>query len=328
MAQRTDVLVVGAGVVGLTTAVCLAEQGLGVRVRAAEPPHRTTSVVAAAVLGGPALADPSDAPNWHPYETTKKWHEEGLAEFTKLAEQPETGVRVTPGRWASRPEIEDTSWTRELPGYRPCTAEEHPGFAYAFWMTLPVVDMPRYFDYLTGRLAAAGGEIEIAGISSLDEVTGEAPVVVNCTGAYAQKLAGDPEIRPMRGQHVIVENPGLDDYFFEFSRGPKPTSFVPHGDRLICGGTATRDDWSLEPDPAQTEEIIARCAAVEPRIAEARVLGVEVGLRAARPSIRLEEESYGSTRVIHNYGHSGVGVGMSWGCAREVGRLVQRAVRN
>ncbi|HXD26929.1 MAG TPA: FAD-binding protein, partial [Propionibacteriaceae bacterium] len=41
-----SVLVVGAGVSGLTTAICLAEVGRGVRVWAAEPPQRTTSVVA------------------------------------------------------------------------------------------------------------------------------------------------------------------------------------------------------------------------------------------------------------------------------------------
>ncbi|WP_248965816.1 FAD-dependent oxidoreductase [Sphaerisporangium perillae] len=328
MTERTDVLVVGAGVIGLTTAVYLAEQGLAVRIRADEYPRETTSAVAAAVLGGPALADPAEAANWHPYETTKKWHQIGLEEFATLATRPGTGVRVTPGRWASRQDIADTSWTHLLPGYRDCTAEERAGFPVAFWMSLPIIDMPVYFDHLMGRLTAAGGQIEIGHVASLDEAAAEAPIVVNCTGAYAQRLTADPEIRPMRGQHVVVENPGLESYFFEFSRGPKPTSFIAHGDRLICGGTADRDNWSREPDPVQTEEIISRCAAVEPRIADARILSVEVGLRAARPQIRLEEESLGGARVIHNYGHSGVGVGMSWGCAREVEQIVQRTVHN
>ncbi|MDH2428028.1 FAD-dependent oxidoreductase [Sphaerisporangium sp. TRM90804] len=327
MAQRADVLVVGAGVTGLTTAVCLAEQGLAVHIQAIDPPRRTTSAVAAAVLGGPAIADPAEAPNWAPYETTLRWHRTSLEEFGALAERPETGVRITPGRWASKAEIQDTTWTRSLPGYRDCSPEERAGFPVAFWMSLPIVDMHRYLDHLTGRFTAAGGTMTTGRVGSLREAAAEAPVVVNATGAYAHHFAADPKVVPVRGQHVIVENPGLETYFFEFSRGAATTHFMPHGDRLILGGNAGRGDWSLEPDPAQTEQIIARCAAVEPRIADARVLGVEVGLRAARPEIRLEEEVVEGARVIHNYGHSGVAVGMSWGCAREVEQLVLRTVR-
>jgi D-amino-acid oxidase len=46
-----DVVVVGAGVTGLTTAVCLAEAGLRVTVVAAAPPAETTSSVAGAIWG-------------------------------------------------------------------------------------------------------------------------------------------------------------------------------------------------------------------------------------------------------------------------------------
>ena len=51
-----DVLVVGAGVSGLTTAVCLAEAGHGVEIRADRLPPDTTSAVAGA-LWGPHLVD-------------------------------------------------------------------------------------------------------------------------------------------------------------------------------------------------------------------------------------------------------------------------------
>ena len=36
-----DVLVLGAGVIGLSTAICLAEAGVNVAVAAADPPERT-----------------------------------------------------------------------------------------------------------------------------------------------------------------------------------------------------------------------------------------------------------------------------------------------
>ncbi|MFC6081748.1 FAD-dependent oxidoreductase [Sphaerisporangium aureirubrum] len=327
MTQCPDVLVVGAGVTGLTTAVCLAEQGLPVLVRAAEAPRDTTSAVALAVLMGPSLAPPEEADSWPPIETTMRWHREGVAEFTALAGRPGTGVSVMPGRWASHREGEDIAWARDTPGYRPCTPEEHAGFAAAFWMSAPVVDMRAYLDHLAARLAAAGGVLEIARVASLAEAAEQAPVVVNCTGAEARHLADDPEVHAVRGQHVVVENPGLDSYFFQFSRAKAMTMFMPHGDRLVLGGNAGRDDWSREPDPVQTEEIIARCAAVEPRIAAARVLGVEVGFRASRSAIRLAEERLGDTRVVHNYGHSGAAVAFSWPCARAVARQVLQPAR-
>ncbi len=47
----SDVLVIGAGVIGLTTAICLAEAGVSTAVIAAEPPQQTTSAAAGAHLG-------------------------------------------------------------------------------------------------------------------------------------------------------------------------------------------------------------------------------------------------------------------------------------
>jgi D-amino-acid oxidase len=45
------------------------------------------------------------------------------------------------------------------------------------------------------------------------------------------------------------------------------------------------------------------------------------GLRPDRHAVRLEAEVSGSTRYIHNYGHGGNGVSLSWGCAREAAQL-------
>jgi D-amino-acid oxidase len=44
------------------------------------------------------------------------------------------------------------------------------------------------------------------------------------------------------------------------------------------------------------------------------VITDRVGFRPTRPEIRVEREG----DVIHNYGHGGSGLTLSWGCAREV----------
>ena len=58
--RRPEVIVLGAGVMGLTTAVCLAEQGLQVQIRTREAPSATTSAVASAMIG-PSFAPADDS---------------------------------------------------------------------------------------------------------------------------------------------------------------------------------------------------------------------------------------------------------------------------
>ena len=62
--------------------------------------------------------------------------------------------------------------------------------------------------------------------------------------------------------------------------------------------------------------------AVLSAVHHAEVVAHRVGLRPARPSVRLEAEG----RVVHNYGHGGAGVTLSWGCAEEVRDLVASLV--
>jgi D-amino-acid oxidase len=109
--------------------------------------------------------------------------------------------------------------------------------------------------------------------------------------------------------------------------GPAWTSWFPHGDRVVLGSVAQEDDWDLAPREADAERILAGCAALEPRFRDARVIGHEVGLRPGRPSVRVEAESLGETLLVHNYGHGGTGVALSWGCAQEVTALVGRGER-
>ena len=158
----------------------------------------------------------------------------------------------------------------------------------------------------------------------LAEVAGAAPVVVNCTGAAAHDLVPDSAVRPIRGQALIVTNPGLTDFFI----GPVPDGsrfayMFPHGDTVLLGGTEQGGDWNTEADPQTARDILAACTAVEPRLAGAEILESRVGLRPYRPEIRLEAEpGPGGGLVVHNYGHGGAGVTLAWGCARAVTELV------
>nr|WP_254877025.1 FAD-dependent oxidoreductase [Verrucosispora sp. NA02020] len=189
----------------------------------------------------------------------------------------------------------------------------------------PLVDMPVYLGYLRRRYEGAGGVVEIRRIDAFDQAAGVTPVVVNCAGLGARHLVPDPELVPIRGQLVVVKNPGITEFFSEDTGlSPDLTHLYPHGETVVVGGTALPGDWSREPDPDTAAAIITRCAEIEPRLRDARVIAHRVGLRPTRPCVRVEQERLDGIRVIHNYGHGGAGLTLCWGCASEA---VARAVR-
>ncbi|MFJ3036702.1 FAD-dependent oxidoreductase [Streptomyces tendae] len=307
-----EVVVVGGGVIGLTTAVVLAERGRRVRVWTREPAERTTSVVAGGL--------------WWPYRIepvalAQVWALRSLDVYEELAARPgQTGVRMLEGVLGETGLDEVDGWAAaRLPGLRAASAAEYAGTG--LWARLPLIDMSTHLPWLRERLLAAGGTVEDRAVADLAEA--DAPVVVNCTGLGARDLVPDAAVRPVRGQLVVVENPGIDNWLVSADADSGETTyFLPQPGRLLLGGTAEEDVWSTEPDPAVAEAIVRRCAALRPEIAGARVLAHLVGLRPARDAVRLERGTLPDGRpVVHNYGHGGAGVTVAWGCAQEAARL-------
>lgn len=261
-----------------------------------------------------------------PMDRTLAWTGQSLRDFQKLAADPATGVRMAPSISvgdAMPAGAELPPQVRQIPELRAARADElPPGYASGSWALMAVVDMPRYLDHLAGRLAAAGVAIETRKVASLADLGQEASAVVNCAGLGARELAADPELTPDFGQHVVLSNPGLDTVFIDLSRGPDSTIFVPHPDRVVCGGVSRPGRWDTTPDPDVTEGIVARCRAAEPRLRDAEVLDVLTGLRPSRPAVRVEAEDVDGVRVVHNYGHGGHGVSLSWGCGRDAAALL------
>jgi D-amino-acid oxidase len=309
-----DVLVIGAGVSGLTTGICLAEAGHTVTIRTAAPPERSTSVAAGA-LWGPVNVGPEDR--------ALGWARQSLDVLTKLAADPDSGVRMVSGKEVTRTEPEMPFWADLLPGIRWCApAELAPGFAGGWHWTAPLADMPAYLGYLRRRFELASGTIEIARVPTLEV----APVVVNCSGIAAHHLVPDWRLYPVRGQVVIAENPGIEEFFISRDEPLPGTVYMfPHGGTILLGGTMEQGDWELTPNPVIAERIVAGALGVEPRLHGCRILEHRVGLRPCRPEVRLEPERIGGTLVWHNYGHGGAGISLSWGCAAEIASRISDA---
>ena len=295
------VIVVGAGVVGLTCAVRLLEAGHRVDVVARDLPLETTSAVAAAL--------------WYPYRTAAQdrataWSKRSYDAFAALADDERTGVRMLTGTEVLREHQPDPWWGRAVPSLDRETALP-AGYADGWTFVSPIVDMPVFLRWLVGRIDELGGTLTRMNLSALPE---DGSLVVNATGLGARHFGADPSVNPVRGQVVVVEQVGLDRWTLDRAG---LTYVVPRTCEIVVGGTEVEGEWSRTPDPDVAEQVLHRATALVPQLEGARVLRHKVGLRPVRPGVRLERDG----SVIHCYGHGGAGVTLSWGCADEVAGL-------
>ncbi|MCW2679418.1 MAG: hypothetical protein JWM62_819 [Frankiales bacterium] len=307
------VTVVGAGISGLTCALRLAESGHHVDVVAASPPERTTSAVAAAL--------------WYPYRAlpqreVTRWAAGTFAVLSALG--PEAGVRMRRGRELFRQPAPDPWWRDAVPALERVPAHELPdGWADGLQLTVPVVDMARHLPWLLDRLGGRGVRLRLAQVDDLQTAAPSADVVVNCAGLGARDVAADAEVHPVRGQVVVVEQIGLTDWLLAQDDPEALTYVVPREQTIVLGGTAHVGREDLEPEPETAAQVVRRCTKLVPELAAARVLEHKVGLRPARRAVRLEVGVLSTgQRVVHDYGHGGAGVTLSYGCAQDVVALV------
>lgn len=310
MSTSTRITVVGAGIIGLTSAVRLAEAGYQVDVLARELPLETTSAVAGG-LWLPYLAEP--------VEDVARWARTTFAQFAGQVGD-DVGVVMRPGHLLGHPAV--PAWAAGLESLLGLTGSVRPatGHEEGWRLRVPLVDVGRYLPYLVARLAAAGGTLTRLALTALPR----RGVVVNCSGIAGRALAGDPAVRPVRGQVLRMSDPGIAEWWSEDLPDGTPVYVLPHGRHLVVGGSAQADDWSTTPDPAQADEILRRATRLVPQLASARVLGHRVGLRPLRPVVRLEAEPGPDGVTVHCYGHGGSGITLSWGCADDVRELVEK----
>ncbi|WBP90239.1 FAD-dependent oxidoreductase [Kitasatospora cathayae] len=313
-----DVVVIGSGVIGLTTALRLQERGLRVVVVTADGLLSTVSAVAAAV--------------WYPVgvETGERVADWSATTFAELARQAADGVPgvVMRDTWmpAHRRQGEAAPWWGGgVPDLRRLEPSElAPGYADGWRFTAPTVEMPLYLPWLLGRFLDGGGEVVHRRLDTLPQARAWAPVAVNASGLGARQLCGDDELRPVRGQLVLVRNPGLRSSL-RIQDDPSGYTYVhPRSRDVVLGGTFEEGSWDLGPDRLTAEAILARCAVHVPELRGAEIIGQPLGLRPdRRGGVRLEvEDGAGGLRIVHNYGHGGAGVTLSWGCADAVAELV------
>jgi D-amino-acid oxidase len=311
------VTVLGAGIVGLTTAARLLATGHRVQVVTAAPIEASTSYLAAAVWF-PTHVGPADR--------VSDW---GRHTYDVLAEQAARGVPGVVMRESLALHREPPArpdWADAVRGVRSATAAElPPGYPYGLRFVVPLVEMPVYLPWLAEQVRADGAQWYQRRVNSLGELAEDGvDAIVNCSGLAARDLVGDETVYPVRGQILRVTNPGLTMSVREENH-PAGRAYVhPRAHDCILGGTLDEHSWDTRVDPATSESILRRCRDIVPALAEVTVIEHVVGLRPGRPVVRLEEESRDQPgpRILHNYGHGGAGITIGWGCADEISRLL------
>ena len=306
--------VVGAGVSGLSCAVKLLEAGHEVVVISDRFSPDTVSDIAAAI--------------WYPFLTAPADRADGwgiatYAELERLSErEPQSGVRMRDGREYLRQAVDPPEWSEDIAAFRILDDSEIPeGYVFGWQFRAPVIEMQLYMPWLRSRVEALGGSFVQSFVGDLSEVSGE--VVVNCVGLGARELCGDEEVRPARGQVIFIDqDPGIG----HFDQQPETLTYtIPRSDVTVLGGTAQVDDWGMDIRAEDNDLILSKVEALWPELDRSRIIGGAVGLRPSRSEVRLEVEYIDERKVVHNYGHGGAGVTLSWGCADEVANLVSQS---
>jgi len=299
--------------VGLTCAVRLAEAGHETHVLARDLPPETTSAVAAAL--------------WYPYralpqDLVTRWSARTYRVLDQLAADPATGVRMRDGVELLGPTAPAEPWWRAAVPALATVREPAPGYSRGWRLSLPVAEMDVYLGYLVRRLEVAGGTLTRHWLAELPA----SGIVVNATGLASRAVAKDTAVHPVRGQVVRVAQAGVEEWLLESSDETRPLYVVPREHDVVVGGTADVDSWDLRPDPEVARALLDRAVALVPALRKAQVLAHRVGLRPARPAVRLDAVPHPDGEpggVVHCYGHGGAGVTLSWGCADDVLAVVE-----
>lgn len=354
---KPHILIIGAGVSGLTTAYCLLEQSYSVTVVSEKFAPQNTSVVAGALWEWPPAVCGYHHDELSLYRS-KSWCMDAYHTFFDLAQNPATGVYIRPVNFFFKEKITVQSdhyhkmseLEHKVKGFRhscDIIREENVnpeiGLTDAYSHLAPMVNTDTYMDWLLSQVKTMGGTIiqqKIHGVLMEQEPlllrSFGCDLIVNCSGLGSMQLA-DEYMYPLRGALVRVINDGsripvIDKAYCvshtEGSNGQDIVFIVPRGENLlILGGIAEKDEWSIDINLTNYQpvrEMYERCVEFMPALANMQIditEPVRVGLRPFRAAnVRLDREQ--GRRILHNYGHGGAGVTFSWGCSKEITAMV------
>ncbi|GAB7366785.1 hypothetical protein MBLNU230_g0736t1 [Neophaeotheca triangularis] len=329
-----DVVVVGAGIVGLTSALCLSRAGYKVAVVAREFPGDQTTNWASPWAGAAIMPQPTED------EREIRMQKASFRQWGALAAQgPETGVhRVTATEyWDDRPQPTQAPWySTYLPAFRALSPSELPkgtlsGNTFKAYTIDPSLTLPYLHHQLQTHHSILFHQQTLPSLSIIREQFPKTPLIINASGLGAATLAHDPHVHAIRGQTILLNCASTPQTAalaseIHFRRGNEYTYFIPrryHVDSAILGGIEDPGNFSTTADPEVRRDILNRVHVMTKGFLGAvdlqrDVICDVVGFRPGREGgYRVERVG----EVVHVYGFGGAGYRYSFGAAEEVVRL-------
>lgn len=246
------VAILGAGIMGLSTARLIQDAGFPVTIYTAALPPDTTSNIA----GG----------QFHPYAV---FADESItpafkAQFTRALDYSWRRFQIMVGedygvRWLPTYVERDSAEAQLLAMFPPINRmlnrAEHPfPLDHVLRYDTMYVEVGRYLRQMMRDVEIAGGKFALRRFAAPQDLA-ELPetLVFNCTGLGSRDLFGDPDLHPARGQLAILEP--QPEIHYALTGGPG--YMFPRPDGILLGGTFELDQWDATPQPETIARIIA-----------------------------------------------------------------------
>lgn len=326
---KAEICVVGAGVVGLSTALAIQQNipSTNVTIVADKFLNDTLSFGA----GGYFRPEVNIGPD---RETIRRWAQTSYDHFSNLAlNDHSSGNGFVSGYQLSshsedslRNELVETIVGHSI---RKLSTEEIHSlfperFQHGIFWTSIITDPRHYLPYLQGKILQNGGQLVEKRVNSFNELNAQYDVIVNCTGLLAAKLTDDHRLVPIRGQTIKVRAPWIRHFYFADG-----AYILPGRDYVTLGGIKDYGNSNPNLSELDRKSIWQRCTELVPSLLDAEVAFEWVGLRPQRQPVRVElvrSLTSGQCDVVHNYGHGGHGVTLSWGTAQDAATLVRTSL--
>jgi glycine oxidase len=282
--KNWDVIIVGAGIIGLSLAIELRKQRVRVLIVERGEPGREASHAAAGMLADEDFEDSS------PLKTLASASARMYPEFVHEL-QDESGINCDLRSQGTLKPASNPDQGNEI-------AEPEPALAESSFAMMHIEERSVDPRALTAAAlkAAKHREVDISGGSEVFEVmlsggktagvrtsktTYHAPIVVNCAGAWSGQF-GPPRIptRPVKGQILsLVDGPVLRHVIRS-----NDVYIVPRSDgRIVIGSTVEEAGFDKRTDPDVILHLHQAAIDLIPALEKTRILEAWAGLRPGTP---------------------------------------------